>query len=203
MSVGPKSAASRQKHFSQKSAVTSIHSQKQRRNSRSGEFLRLVEETTNFPARQQTAKLLLPKTQPYSVELPNQSDVKVLPQTESIPTWLRAFIGLQKFSSVTTFLLAGAVLVVYGTTVYTQQLWSREYRKLEKLQRQERQVIAAGEVLKYQLANQAENADAGLVSPHPENNLFLEASPSRPAPEGNNLSQPMANPSLTPTPVGY
>lgn len=203
MSVGPKSAVSRQKHFSNKSVVTSIPTQKKARNSRSQDFLRLVEEPKTFPERKQTTKQRLPKAQTYSAKSSNQPEVKVLPQTESIPTWLRAFIGLQKFSSVTTFLLVSSVLVVYGTTVYFQQLWSQEYRKLEKLQRQERQVTAAGEVLKYQLGNQAENTDTGLVSPNPENNLFLESSPSRPAPEGNTPSQPMANPNLTPTPVGY
>lgn len=203
MSVSPKSEVSRQKPLSKESVVTSIPTQKKVRNSRSRDFLRLVEGSTTLPHRQETTKQGLPKAQTSSANSSNQTQVKVLPQIESIPTWLRTLVGLQKVSSVTTFLLVSAVLVVYGTTVYSQQLWSQEYRKLEKLQRQERQVTAAGEVLKYQLANQAENADAGLVAPKPDNNLFLDPSPSRPTPEGNAPSQPTTNPNLTPTPVGY
>jgi hypothetical protein len=123
---------------------------------------------------------------------------KILSRSESMPTWLVWLMQFQRRSSLVTFGLAIATLAVYGTTVYTQQLWNREYRQLETLRIQERQLTAAGEVFKNQLANQAEQSNMGLVPATPSHNLYLtpESSqgekvlPEAAAPKQTDNSQP-------------
>lgn len=134
----------------------------------------------------------------------HRQTAKILPQSESLPVWLERLLKLQRRSCVVTFLLAGATLAVYGGTVYTQQLWNREYRQLETLQLQERQLTAASEVFKNQLADQAEQQDTGLVPATPNNNLFLEA-PQREKASSTSAIAPKPTPSsqISPTPLGY
>lgn len=129
---------------------------------------------------------------------------KIEPLSRSTPLWLRWLILLQRRSSVVTFLVVGATLWLYGATVYSQQLWSKEYYKLQTLRRQERQLATEGEVLKNQLAQQAEQENTGLIPPTPANNLFIEPAPERPAPSGaNSPAKPAPSPKLSPTPLGY
>ncbi|GET40838.1 hypothetical protein [Microseira wollei] len=130
---------------------------------------------------------------------------KLVPQSESMPVWLTWLIRWQRRSSVVTFFLVSATLAVYGGTVYTQQLWNREYRQLETLQLQQRQLTAASEVLKNQLADQAEQQDTGLVPATPNNNLFLQPAQEQPksTPSSTRAIDPAAKQQLAPTPVGY
>lgn len=117
------------------------------------------------------------------------------------PVWLTALIFLQHVSSVATFGMVTASLVVYIWTVYTQQLWNREHRKLVTLQRNERQLIGVNESLKEQLAQQADAADNGLVAPMLESSLFMKPAPGpylQPVPK-----EPTANQVELKAPVGY
>jgi len=81
---------------------------------------------------------------------------------------------------VVAFVLVTAALVVYGSTVYTQQLWSKEYRKLKHLQRSERQMVSATALTQGELAQQAQRPGSGLVPKTSTNMLFLQPSPPRP-----------------------
>jgi hypothetical protein len=91
------------------------------------------------------------------------------------------------------------MLGVYAWTVYIQQMWSKEYRQLENLQRQERQMTAANEALKSQLAKTAENPQSGLVTPSLANNIFVPAAPQRQlAPKSAAVSPPIPK-----KPLGY
>lgn len=111
---------------------------------------------------------------------PMPSVVRRLPVSRPIPIWLRWLIRLQRGSLVVVFLLAMATLLVYGSTVYTQQRWGEDFHKLKRLQRSERQLVAAGEMLKNQLAKQAELPTSGMVPRTTENTIFLPSSPDRP-----------------------
>jgi hypothetical protein len=135
----------------------------------------------------------------------NRETAKLTPQSESIPLWLTWLIQWQRRSSVVTFLLVSATLAVYGGTVYTQQLWNREYRQLETLQLQQRQLTAASEVLKHQLAQQAEQQNTGLIPATPNTNLFLQPAQQQPLPSPSSTpaTAPGSNPQLLPKPVGY
>ena len=108
---------------------------------------------------------------------------------------------MQRTSSAFTLALVIGLLVVYGWTVYTQQRWGRAYSRMEALQKQERQLMAANEVIKNQMAKQAETPDSGLVLPEPGNTIFLTPAPERPpvTPEVN-LPPPQPIPAR---PLGY
>jgi hypothetical protein len=127
--------------------------------------------------------------------------VRSLPAPSAVPVWLKLLIAAQRSSTVVTFCLVGVTLAIYGWTVYSQQLWSQEYRRLEEYQRQERQITAANEVLKNQIASEAETPSMGLVMPNPSTAIFLQPAPQRPA-----VAAPAAAPlaPLAPAkPLGY
>ncbi|WP_009632785.1 hypothetical protein [Synechocystis sp. PCC 7509] len=118
----------------------------------------------------------------------NRSDRQVTtikPRSRSVPTSLKSrpvpiwFLRLrfwQRRSSLITLMLIGGTLLTYSFTVYLQQQWAREFRKLESLQRHERQLTTTNEVLKNQLATQAEQPSTGLVPPNPADAIILKTS---------------------------
>lgn len=145
-------------------------------------------------------------TKRLSVVAPKESDqtVKAPPFQRSMPLWVRSLLNLHRSSSVLTFLLVGACLSVYGWTVYSQQMWSFEERKLETLRRQEQQLAAANEILKHQMAQEAELPGTGLVAPDPSAILFLEPAPQRPPVVPRHNSEPPASSErYVPKPLGY
>ncbi|MEX0269551.1 hypothetical protein AB3R30_10435 [Leptolyngbyaceae cyanobacterium UHCC 1019] len=111
--------------------------------------------------------------------LSTQPTVRKLPAAPPLPKWLRLLMQAQRGSLIVTFALIVTTLVVYGGTVYMQQLWTKEYRKLKTMQRSERQMLAASEVLKNQIIQQAESPNSGLVTKTPQHTLVLESSPLR------------------------
>ncbi len=102
--------------------------------------------------------------------LPRATDAR---RSRQLPFWVRLLLSIQQGSSVLAFGLACAVLVVYASTVYLQQQWSGEYEHLQALQREQRNLTAADELLKNQLASQAQHPESGLVAPSPTNTIFL------------------------------
>jgi len=105
---------------------------------------------------------------------------KVTRLNTSLPTkpiWLQALLSVQRGSDLIAFLLVGATLTIYSWTVYTQQQWTQEYRKLETLQRNERELTKANEVMKNQLAQQAESPATGLINPTQANTIILPPTP--------------------------
>jgi hypothetical protein len=117
-----------------------------------------------------------------------------------MPLWLTLLVMAQRGSSVVTFILIAAVLTVYSWTVYAQQRWGQAYRHLESLQKQERQLIATNEVLKNQMARQAEKPDVGLILPDPSTRIFLSPAPQRPEVEPDILP---SSTSPQTRPMGY
>lgn len=117
------------------------------------------------------------------------------------PIWLSSLLVLQRGSDVMAFFLVATTLTIYSWTVYTQQQWTQEYRKLEALQRQERQLTTANAVMKDQLAQQAERPATGLVTPSQANTIYLPSAPQRPF---NASSTRSADPEPAgKTPLGY
>jgi Fe-S cluster biosynthesis and repair protein YggX len=117
------------------------------------------------------------------------------------PIWLSSLIFLKRSSDVVTFLLVAATLTVYSWTVYTQQQWAQEYRKLETLQRNERHLTMANEGIKDQLAQQAEKPATGLVTPSQANTIFLPPAPQR---QSSTTSTNTTDPEpAAKTPLGY
>ncbi len=121
----------------------------------------------------------LTATNPAVIPLPvpppkSQGQIPVMSPQNSPPFWLLRLCKVQRYSSVTTFLLVTATLFVYGWTVYSQQRWSQAYRQLQHLQLQERQLTTTNEMLKNQMAVQAGRPGTSLVSPSPSTAIFLQ-----------------------------
>ncbi|MBW4657610.1 MAG: hypothetical protein KME15_02965 [Drouetiella hepatica Uher 2000/2452] len=136
-----------------------------------------------------------------AVKSARNSVVQQLPRPQTAPPWVKMLLNVQRTSSLVTFSLIIGLLAVYGWTVYTQQRWGRAYTHLESLQKQERQMTAASEVLKNQMAKQAEAPDVGLALPDPGNTVFLTPAPQRAAVEPEvNLPPPQPIPAR---PLGY
>lgn len=130
------------------------------------------------------------------------STVPVMPSAETVPSWLLRLYTLHRSSSIMAFALVSVTLVVYGWTVYSQQLWSQAYRKMQNLQRHERQLMTTNEVLKNKMAQEAERPPAKLVSPSPDKMIFLNPAPVEP----NSVPTTAANSEIqqhTPNPLGY
>jgi hypothetical protein len=132
---------------------------------------------TVTPTPGQLGKQQLPKQNGSSV-IPkspkgNQERVPVMPNSESPPLWLLRLHTIHRNSSIAAFLLVAATLVVYGWTVYSQELWSQAYRKLQNLQRQDRQLTTTNEVLQNKMAVEGEKPSTGLVAPTPARAIFI------------------------------
>jgi hypothetical protein len=105
------------------------------------------------------------------------SKIPVMSAAETMPVWILRLHGLQRHTSAVSFLLVIATLIAYGWTVYSQQLWGKSYRRLQDLQRHERQLTITNGVLKSKMATDAEKPNAGLASPSPERTIFLNSTP--------------------------
>ncbi len=81
---------------------------------------------------------------------------------------------------IVAFILGAATLIVYSSAIFVQQQWSKDYQKLKTMQRSERQMIAAGEFLKNQIIQQAEQPGSGLVPKTSAHMLYVEPSADRP-----------------------
>ena len=134
------------------------------------------------------------------------SVLKVMPDRQWQPMWLRSLLRVERASSAAVVLLLGGALTLYGLTVYGEQRWSQEYQKLETLRRGEQQLSAASEVLKHQLAKEAENPETGLAPQKPADTIFLQPVQERRSPvvaAPNSEESALKNRSGVATPLGY
>ncbi|MGF1540050.1 MAG: hypothetical protein ACFCU5_06295 [Pleurocapsa sp.] len=98
-------------------------------------------------------------------------------KTQPIPVKLQVLLLLQKTSFVLALLSMATSLGLYIATVGIPQLWSQEYKKLENLQQQERQLIAINESLKYQLAHEAKQQNNNLSLQQSDDAVFITPAP--------------------------
>ncbi|MDG3494944.1 MULTISPECIES: hypothetical protein [Pseudanabaena] len=112
----------------------------------------------------------------------NNRNVKRLPRTNSfpLPLWLRVLMATQKLSIAATVLLTASVFAIYGWTVYAQEQWNQQYKKLEQLQRQERQLTNAAGSFDNEMLQSIQKKPGELVRESPEKSIFLQAAPLRP-----------------------
>ena len=136
-------------------------------------------------------------------ETPKSNPIPVVPNSGSLPLWLLRWQTFQRYSSITAFLLVITNLIVYGWTVYSQQLWSQNSRKLQELQRQERQITTTNEVIKNKMAKEAEKPAAGLVAPTPDRTIFVSPASNNRKQISEEIIPNFEIPQQNPTPVGY
>ncbi|MCC0177322.1 hypothetical protein I4641_10070 [Waterburya agarophytonicola K14] len=94
------------------------------------------------------------------------------PQQSKLPQKLRLLSLLQKGSFGLALVSMAASIGLYASTVKIPELWSQEYRNLEDLQSQERELIAINEKIKYQIAHDA-SEDNRLSISKPESAVFI------------------------------
>lgn len=116
------------------------------------------------------------------------------------PIWLRSLLGMNTATAIAMLIVVGAVVGLYSKVVYTKQNWGQEYRKLERLQKEERQVTIFNEALKNDIAQTAKQDGTGLVPPNGSLMILLEPTPVRPLREAT-APQPENFQSLQP--LGY
>ncbi|MBA2747993.1 MAG: hypothetical protein H0U45_04450 [Tatlockia sp.] len=120
-------------------------------------------------------------------------------RSRPLPLWFLRLSLWQRRASIATLLLIAGTLITYSSTVYLQQQWSQQFRKLENLQRQERRLTATNEGLKNQLASEAEQPSTDLVPPNPADAIILKAFNPKSNPS---LIKPEAQPKID-IPSGY
>ncbi|MEH2069128.1 MAG: hypothetical protein V7K47_13365 [Nostoc sp.] len=125
----------------------------------------------------------------------------IMPGSGATPLWLVRLYMFHRYSSVLAFLLVAATLAVYGWTVYSQELWSQSYRRLQSLQRHERQLTTTNATLTNKMAQEAEQPTTGLVSPTPEGMIFLPPTSSNSESASSNTKPNSEQQTLSP--LGY
>ncbi len=132
---------------------------------------------------------------PKVSELPSR-----LGKSNPLPAWLKSLLIIQKGSIGLTILLSITVFGVYSWTVYAKKTWNEQYRKLEHLQRSERQFTATEEALGHDLVTNAQKTPSHLIREKPSQAVFLETPTARPK-----LPEPAADPAKDrpPNPLGY
>jgi hypothetical protein len=148
-----------------------------------------------------TASTRKPQSHPDNRIIIQPRKQKPIALQSPLPIWFLFLRSWQHRFGIATYMLIAGMLVVYSSNVYLQQRWGQEYRKLENLQRAERQLTTANEVLKNQLAKEAEQPATALVSPNPAAAIILPTSNLK-----SNSSFIKPNPPSKPTidiPSGY
>ncbi|BAZ84414.1 hypothetical protein [Dolichospermum compactum] len=149
-----------------------------------------------------TANLDAGKQQTTGINRQSNTAVYRMSNTPIMPEWLLRIYIVNRYSSILAFLLVVATLVVYGWTVYSQELWSDSYRKLQSLQRHERQLNTANATLTSKMAQEAEQPGTELVSPTSKGTIFLPPTSNNYPQSSSSTSQPEPQPE-PPSPLGY
>ena len=120
------------------------------------------------------------------------------PKPREFPAYLKILLLLQKGSLGVACLSIVTGIILYLSSVSLPQKWSKEYRNLENLQRQERQLTTVGETLKYKLAQQAQELQLSPITS--QNTVFLKPKSLAINPHANQVNP---DKSLKKTNLGY
>jgi hypothetical protein len=134
----------------------------------------------------------------------SKGSVKTLPNlgAHPVPKWLQFLISTQRLSITVTVLLTVAVFGVYSWTVYAQEAWNKQYRRLEELKRHERNLTATEGILENSLIRDAQkNPNQRLVRETPGQSIFLQSTPKRSLPTPNEPNK--QEPAIPFDPLGY
>jgi hypothetical protein len=126
-----------------------------------------------------------------------------MPNSGAAPLWLLRLYTFHRYSTVLAFLLVASTLAVYGWTVYSQELWSKSYRRLQNLQRHERLLTTTNATLTNKMAKEAEQPTAGLVLPTPQGMIFLPPASHSPKTASSNTTPNSETQQQTLSPLGY
>ena len=140
---------------------------------------------------------------PTYLSVNSQKIAKILSKKDKAYHYLQFLLLINKVSATFAFCLVTLTLSVYGWTVRVPTLWSQEFRKLTKLQQEERYLVGANEVLKHQLAQQAQKPEVGLTQLHPKDLIFLPDVKVIPLSVTNATISNQGNPWVAEGPIAY
>ena len=86
----------------------------------------------------------------------------------------------ERWSLLVAAVFASGAIVTYGWAMYSQQQWGQEYRQLEKLRRNERQLTTNGEMMKNNIARTTDPKQYGLVPRSADHIVVVPPAPPRP-----------------------
>lgn len=130
-----------------------------------------------------------------------RSVLKAMPDRMPLPVWLRALKKIENLSVVVALLLVSSAVVVYGWAVYSQQLWGKNYSRLDTLRRDERQLLKGSELMKNDIARHSNPKQYGLVPRTSDHIVVIPPAPIRPPLPTRNMRPDLK---ATPiTPIGY
>jgi hypothetical protein len=124
-----------------------------------------------------------------------------LPDRLPVPQWLQVLKQTERVSLILAGVLAVGAIATYGWSMYSQQQWGKEYRRLDQLRRNERQLTTNGELMKNNIARTSDPKQYGLVPRSADHIVVLQPAPPRaPLP----MRAPGPDPNTKPiTPIGY
>ncbi len=106
--------------------------------------------------------------------------VRQLNQNSVLPPWLKSLVNLQQGAKIVFMTVLGTIPIVYGYTVYTQDLWRSQHGQLNRLQSTQQQQLVMTENINNQMAEAAEQSKSGLVAPTPARMVFIPGAQPRP-----------------------
>jgi hypothetical protein len=110
----------------------------------------------------------------------NRRPLLVLASRQTIPFWLKVLISLKQGVALSLLLSVVGVLGTYTWMADAQRQWGESYHRLRELERKERQLMDANELLKGHFADPSHQANSDLVPVDPTKAIFLKSSPARP-----------------------
>lgn len=133
-----------------------------------------------YSVQQQTHSAIKPSTT-ASPQVSRNKVVKsrAFRSANNLPQNLKTLSQVQKGSFAVAIATMTASICLYASTVQIPKLWSQEYRHLEDLQLQERQLVAINETIKYQIAREA-SGDENLNIAAPESAVFIRPAKVKP-----------------------
>ncbi|MEM9218356.1 MAG: hypothetical protein AAGD25_28950 [Cyanobacteria bacterium P01_F01_bin.150] len=111
----------------------------------------------------------------------SSSAISYLPQPASHAPWVNRLMVGQRSICLLTLALVGCALSLYGQSVYQHRQWGQSYSELERLQKFEQQGMAASEIMKQSLAEEAERPTSQMSSQMPDSSVSIEIAPVRPS----------------------
>jgi hypothetical protein len=162
---------------------------------------------SNRPQRAQTSRRT--KARPTAAATVKQSIARINASLRPLylgdnrlPSWLQRLLKVQQQVWLVTVILAVSTLVIYGWSVYSQQQWGMAYRDLDRLRRNERQLISGSEMMKNQIAEKLDASNLGLAPQVAKDVIFIQPAPAQPAADPAPKPEPPAPDNPT-APSGY
>lgn len=117
--------------------------------------------------------------QPRPIPASSQSAMVHLPKPAPYAPWVQRLMVGQKGIWLLTLTLVGCALTLYGQSVYQHRQWGQSYSQLEQLQKLEQQGMAASEIMKQSLEEEAEHPTSDMTSQMPNKAISIETAPAR------------------------